>query len=91
MQVVDPVSPDLLAIQAAVDLWKEKDYRLLDLVAELKDSEPRRQLLIRLATMGEYTEMKEAVGRILSRSGLYPRSNCDSHRGLPNCFSIFIN
>jgi len=66
------VSPDLLAIQAAADLWSEKDYRLLDLINKLKDREPRVQLLVRLATMGEYAEMKEAVGRIVSKGGLYP-------------------
>jgi hypothetical protein len=66
------VSPDLLAIQAAADLWREKDYRLLDLVAEFNGPGPRRQLLIRLATMGEYPKMKDAVGQIMSTSGLFP-------------------
>ena len=66
------VSPDLLAIQAAADLWSEKDYQLLDLIAKLADREPRVQLLIRLVTMGEYPKMKDAVGRIISKEGLYP-------------------
>jgi len=66
------VSPDLLAIQAAADLWREKDYRLLDLIAELNSPAARRQLLIRLATMGEYPKMKDAVGKIMSTSGLFP-------------------
>jgi len=66
------VSPDLLAIQAAADLWSEKDYRLLDLITKLKGEGPRRQLLIRFARMGEYEEMKDAIGQIVSRTGLYP-------------------
>jgi hypothetical protein len=66
------VSPDLLAIQAAADLWSVKDYRLLDLIDKLKGREPRVQLLIRLVTMGEYPEMKDAVGRMINRRGLYP-------------------
>jgi DNA-binding Lrp family transcriptional regulator len=66
------VSPELLAIKAAADLWSEKDYGLLDLISKLKGREPRSQLLIRLATMGEYPEMREAVGRVVSKDGLFP-------------------
>jgi hypothetical protein len=66
------VSPELLAINAAADLWSEKDYRLLDLISKLEGREPRAQLLIRLATMGEYAEMRDAVGRVISTGGLFP-------------------
>jgi hypothetical protein len=65
------VSPDLLAVEAAADLWDEKGSRLIDLVLKLNPS-PRRQLLRRLAMMGEHDEVKKAVGRILSRKGLFP-------------------
>ncbi len=65
------VSPDLLAVEAAADLWDEKGSRLVDLVLKLKPS-PRRQLLQRLAMMGEHEEVHKAVERILSRKGLFP-------------------
>src|SRR5579872_283640 len=66
------VSPELLAINAAADLWGEKDYRLLDLIQALDGPEPRKQLLARLATMGEYPEMREAVGGVMSKKGFFP-------------------
>jgi hypothetical protein len=66
------VSPELLAIKSAADLWSEKDYRLLDLIERLEAREPRKQFLARLATMGEYPEMREAVGSIMSKKGFFP-------------------
>ena len=66
------VSPELLAIKSAADLWDEKDYRLLDLIEKIEGREPRRQLLSRLATMGEYPEMRDAVGSVMSKEGLFP-------------------
>jgi len=66
------VSPELLAIKSAADLWSEKDYRLLDLIEKIEGREPRRQLLSRLATMGEYPEMRDAVGSVMSKEGLFP-------------------
>jgi hypothetical protein len=66
------VSPELLAIKSAADLWSEKDYRLLDLIEKIEGREPRRQLLSRLATMGEYPEMRDAVGGVMSKEGLFP-------------------
>jgi hypothetical protein len=68
------VSPDLLAVEAAADLWDEKGSQLVDLVLKLNPS-PRRQLLQRLAMMGEHQEVHKAVGRILSRNGLFPTLN----------------
>jgi hypothetical protein len=65
------VSPDLLAIEAAASLWDEKGAHLIDLVLKLQP-DPRRQLLQRLAMMGDHQEVKKAVDRILSRDGLYP-------------------
>jgi hypothetical protein len=65
------VSPDLLAIEAAADLWDEKRAELIDVVLALKPA-PRRQLLRRLAVMSEHAEVRKAVARILSRDGLYP-------------------
>ena len=82
------VSPELLAIKAAADLWSEKDYRLLDLISKLNGREPRAQLLIRLATMGEYPEMRDAVGKIVSTEGLYPTLEQLDHEFLSEVFRI---
>jgi len=65
------VSPDLLAIEAAADLWDERGSELVDLVLMLEPS-ARRQLLQRLAMMGEHEQVRKAVERILSREGLFP-------------------
>lgn len=74
------VSPDLLALKAAADLWDEKGSKLINLVSELKGVEPRRQLLRRLASMGEHPEVRKAVENILSKKGLYPSlAELDDH------------
>jgi hypothetical protein len=65
------VSPDLLAIEAAADLWDEKGSALIDLVLQLQPA-PRRQLLRRLVLMGEHLQVRKAVSKILSKNGLYP-------------------
>lgn len=66
------VSPDLLAVNAAADLWDTRGEGLMKLVEEFPVQEPRRQLLRRVAMMGEHQEVKKAVEKILSRSGLFP-------------------
>jgi hypothetical protein len=66
------VSPDLLAVNAAADLWDTKGQGLIKLVEEFPVQEPRRQLLRRVAMMGEHSEVKKAVEKILSKSGLFP-------------------
>jgi len=66
------VSPDLLAVNAAADLWDTKGPDLIQLVEKFPVQEPRRQLLRRVAMMGEHPEVKKAVEKILSRSGLFP-------------------
>jgi hypothetical protein len=66
------VSPDLLALKAAADLWDVKGAKLIGLIEKLKGLEPRRQLLRRLAGMGEHPEVRKAVEGILSNKGLYP-------------------
>jgi hypothetical protein len=66
------VSPDLLAVNAAADLWDARGEGLMKLVEEFPVQEPRRQLLRRVAMMGEHQEVKKAIEKILSRSGLFP-------------------
>ena len=65
------VSPDLLAITAAADLWDSQGSGLMKLVEKFPDQEPRRQLMRRLAMLGENQEVKKAVQKILSRDGVY--------------------
>ena len=65
------VSPDLLAINAAADLWDTEGAGLIKLVEKFPDPEPRRQLMKRLAMLGENQEVKKAVQRILSKQGVY--------------------
>lgn len=65
------VSPDLLAINAAADLWDSEGSELMKLVEKFPDQEPRRQLMRRLAMLGENQEVKKAVQKILSRDGVY--------------------
>jgi hypothetical protein len=66
------VSPDLLALEAAADLWDEKGTMLIKLIEALESAEPRRQLLRRLVSMSEHTEVRKAVQGILSKKGLFP-------------------
>lgn len=66
------VSPDLLAVNAAANLWDAMGSGLIRLVEKFPIQEPRRQLLRRVAMMGEHPEVKKAVEKILSRSGLFP-------------------
>jgi len=65
------VSPELLAISAAAELWDERGADLIELVTKSPGTEPRRQMLIRLATMGQHTEVRKAVERLLSSEGLF--------------------
>lgn len=65
------VSPDLLAINAAADLWDSEGPGLMKLVEKFPDQEPRRQLMRRLAMLGENEEVKKAVRKILSKQGVY--------------------
>jgi hypothetical protein len=66
------VSPDLLAVNAAADLWDTMGPELTKLVEEFPVQEHRRQLLRRVAMMGEHAEVKKAVEKILSQNGLFP-------------------
>jgi hypothetical protein len=65
------VSPDLLAINAAADLWDTEGPGLIKLVEKLPDQEPRRQLMRRLAMLGENQEVRKAVQKILSKQGFF--------------------
>jgi hypothetical protein len=65
------VSPDLLAISAAADLWDEIGPGLIDIVTALPREGPRRELLRRLASMGSQPKVTEAVKGLLGTAGLF--------------------
>jgi hypothetical protein len=65
------VSPDLLAISAAADLWDETGPELIDIVTVLPREGPRRELLKRLASMGSQPKVREAVEGLLGTEGLF--------------------
>ena len=63
------VSPDLLAIQAAAELWDARS-ELITIVSDLPGPGPRRQLLFRLAAMADHPEVRKGLGRLLGDKGL---------------------
>jgi hypothetical protein len=65
------VSPDLLAISAAAELWDESGSDLIQLVEKLPREETRRQMLRRLASMGAQPQVRQAVERLLGDEGLF--------------------
>ena len=65
------VSPDLLAIKAAAELWDERGADLIRIVGDLPGDQPRRHLLLRLAMMAEHSEVRKAVERLLADDGLF--------------------
>ena len=82
------VSPDLLAVKAAAELWTERGASLINLISQFKEREPRRQLLRRLALMGEHPEVRKAVEGILSTKGLYPTIEALNDEFLSEVFRI---
>lgn len=65
------VSPDLLAIFAAAELWGEQGPELMQVIEKLPTREPRVQLLRRLAAMGEHPDVRKAVEKMLQPEGAY--------------------
>ena len=65
------VSPDLLAISAATELWHERGPDLIKVIADLPGPEPRRHLLERLTMMAEHPQVRVAVEQLLGTEGLY--------------------
>jgi hypothetical protein len=65
------VSPDLLAIKAAAELWDARGADLIRIVNDLPGEQPRRHLLLRLAMMAERSEVRKAVERLLGEDGLF--------------------
>jgi hypothetical protein len=82
------VSPDLLAVNAAADLWDTMGQDLIKLVEKFPVQEPRRQLLRRVAMMGEHAEVRKAVEKLLSRNGLFPSLPKLNHPLLSEIFRL---
>jgi hypothetical protein len=65
------VTPDLLAIFAAAQLWEEEGSDLIQIIEKLPGRDSRLQLLRRLAAMGHHPHIRSAVETLLGPAGLY--------------------
>jgi hypothetical protein len=65
------VTPELLAIDAAANLWETRGTELVGIIDKLPEVHPRREFLKRLAAMGRHTEVRKVVERLLGSDGLY--------------------
>jgi len=65
------VTPDLLAIVSADALWQIRGPGLIQIVSALPGLGPRRELLKRLATMGQHPIVKKLVEELLGPNGIF--------------------
>lgn len=65
------VTPDLLAIDSATALWDIRGPDLINIVSVLPGLGPRRELLKRLATMGQHPTVKKVVEELLGANGIF--------------------
>jgi hypothetical protein len=65
------VTPELLATDAAVELWEEQGPRLISIVPRSAGAGPTRELLKRLAMIAEHPGARRAVEMLLSEEGLF--------------------
>ncbi len=65
------VTPDLLAVHAAAELWEERGPDLIGIVGELPGAGPRRELLKRLAMLGPSPQVRVTVEALLGNEGLF--------------------
>jgi hypothetical protein len=63
------VTPHLLAISAAAEVWEENGSSLLALWQKLPHASSGRAMLERLAMMGEHPQVRSAVETLLSSDG----------------------
>ncbi|MBZ5726791.1 MAG: hypothetical protein LAP87_17565 [Acidobacteriia bacterium] len=82
------VSPDLLAIKAAAELWDERGADLIRIAGDLPGDQPRRHLLLRLVMMAEHREVRKAVERMLADDGLFKTIEDLDQQFLSEIFSI---
>lgn len=65
------VTPDLLAIFASSLAWQKRGPDLIEIVGHLPGPASRRQLLIRIASMGHHPKVQKAIERLLGEEGIY--------------------
>lgn len=65
------VSPDLLAVFAAAQLWEREGPGLINILESLPSRKACFELLRRIAMMGEHPDVKKAVERMLQPGGVY--------------------
>jgi hypothetical protein len=65
------VSPDLLAVFAAAQLWEREGPELIKILESLPSRKACFELLRRIAMMGEHPDVKQAVERMLQPDGVY--------------------
>ena len=65
------VTPDLLGIAAAAELWDAHGGDLIRIIEKLPGLRARRELLKRLAGMGRHREVRKVVQMLLSEDGLF--------------------
>jgi DNA-directed RNA polymerase subunit F len=85
------VSPDLLAISAAAELWDVRGADLIEVVAVLPREGPRRALLRRLASMGSQPTVSQAVEKLLGTEGLFKTLSDLDNKFRSEAFSILAS
>jgi len=65
------VTPELLAIAAAADLWDARGPNLIRIIEQMPTPSSRRELLRRLAAMGRHREVRKVVEMLLGDRGLF--------------------
>lgn len=65
------VTPELLAISAAADLWDARGAELIRIIENMPTLNSRRELLRRLAAMGRHPEVRKVVEMLLGENGLF--------------------
>jgi hypothetical protein len=85
------VSPDLLAISAAAELWDVRGADLIEVVTTLPREGPRRALLRRLASMGSQPTVRKAVEKLLGTEGLFKTLSDLDDKFRSEAFSILAS
>lgn len=85
------VSPDLLAISAAAELWDVRGADLIEVVTTLPREGARRALLRRLASIGPQPTVRQAVEKLLGTEGLFTSLSDLDDKFRSEAFSILAS
>ncbi len=66
------VTPHLLGIWLASEVWDARGDAILELIDNLPTVESKRKLLERLADLGDNERAQQVVGKLLSEEGIFP-------------------